>query len=68
MGLDMESAFGSVITTMGGIGPGIGSVGPAGNFAHVPDLGKVLLSFLMIIGRLELYTFLIVFSPAYWKK
>lgn len=68
LGLDMESAMGSVAATLGNIGPGLGSVGPAENFSHIPDLGKWVLSFLMLLGRLELFTVLIIFSPAFWKK
>lgn len=67
-GLDFDSAMGSSITTLGNIGPGIGSVGPAANFYHIPTLGKWFLSFLMLIGRLELFTVLIIFSPLFWKK
>jgi len=68
MGLDFDTSFGAVITTMGGIGPGIGTVGPASNFAHIPAFGKIFLTFLMILGRLEIFTFLIIFTPAFWKK
>lgn len=68
MGLNMESAMGSVAATLGNIGPGLGSVGPVENFSHIPSAGKWLLSFLMLLGRLELFTVLIVFSPAFWKK
>ena len=68
LGLDFETAMGSVITTMGGIGPGIGTVGPASNFAHIPDLGKYILTLCMITGRLEIITFWIIFSRAFWKK
>lgn len=68
MGLDMDSAMGSVIATLGNIGPGIGSVGPAENFYSIPDAGKLFLSFLMLVGRLELFTVLVLFSPAFWKK
>ncbi len=67
LGLDLESAMGSVITTLGGIGPGIGTVGPASNFAAVPAAGKIALTFFMIIGRLEIYSFLIIFTPVFWK-
>jgi trk system potassium uptake protein TrkH len=68
MGLDMESAMGAVAATLGNIGPGLGSVGPVENFSHIPDLGKWLLSFFMLLGRLELFTVLILFSPSFWKK
>ncbi len=67
-GLDFDSAMGSVIATLGNIGPGIGSVGPANNFSAIPDAGKWFLSFLMLIGRLELFTVLIIFTPLFWKK
>jgi trk system potassium uptake protein TrkH len=68
IGLDLISAMGAVATTMGGIGPGLGSVGPMNNFAQVPDVGKWVLSFLMILGRLELFTFLIIFVPSFWRN
>ena len=53
---------------MGGVGPGIGTVGPAATYAHMPDAGKVLLSFLMLIGRLELTTVLILFTSTFWER
>lgn len=68
LGLDMDSAMGAVATSLGNIGPGLGSVGPIENFANIPDVGKWILSFLMLLGRLELITVLIVFSPIFWKK
>ncbi len=68
MGLDGKTSMGAVLATLGGIGPGIGTVGPASNFAHIPDFGKLYLSFIMIIGRLEILTFLVLFTPTYWKK
>ena len=68
LGLDMVSAISSVAATIGNIGPGLGSVGPTDNFASIPDPGKWVLSFCMIMGRLELYTLLILFLPEYWKK
>lgn len=67
-GLDGESAAGAAITTMGGIGPGIGTVGPASNFFHLSELAKIILIFLMLLGRLELFTILVLFTPDYWKK
>ena len=68
MGLDLRSAMGAVAATLGNIGPGLGSVGPAANYAHIPGIGKWLLSFLMLIGRLELFTVLVLLSPAFWRK
>lgn len=67
-GMDMDSAMGAAATTMGGIGPGIGSVGPVDNFFAVPQAGKWVLSLLMLLGRLELFTVLILFSPHFWKN
>jgi trk system potassium uptake protein TrkH len=68
LGLDFESAMGSVISTLGNIGPGIGDVGPMNNFADIPVAGKWFLSFLMLVGRLEVFTVLILLSPTFWKK
>ncbi len=67
-GLDFTSAAGASIGCLGNSGPGLGTVGPAGNFAHVTDFGKWICSFLMLFGRLELYSILILFSPAFWKQ
>ena len=68
LGLEFESAVGAAATCLGNIGPGIGIVGPVLNFSLVPDTGKWLLSLLMLLGRLELFTVLILFSSAFWKK
>ncbi len=68
LGLDFKSAIGSVIASLGNIGPGIGSVGPTGNYANIPVFGKWFLSFLMLLGRLELFTVLVILTPAFWKK
>ena len=68
MGYDLESSLGAVAATLGNIGPGIGAVGPAENYAHFPAFGKWFLSFLMLIGRLELFTVLIIFTPSFWRK
>jgi len=68
LGLDFLTAIGSVTATISNIGPGLGSVGPTDNYAFVPFLGKWVLSFLMLVGRLELFTVLILFSPSFWKK
>ncbi len=68
LGLDFTSAYGAVVATMSNIGPGLGSVGPTDNFAHIPLVGKWVLSFLMMMGRLELFTVVILFSPSFWQK
>ncbi len=65
---DMESSMGAVATSLGNIGPGLGSVGPAENFYHIKPIGKWFLSFLMLLGRLELFTVLVLFSPSFWKE
>ncbi len=67
-GYDLETSLGAVVTTLGNIGPGIGAVGPSYNFNHFPDTAKWFLSFLMLIGRLELFTVLILLTPAFWRK
>ena len=67
VGLDFDSALGSVATSLGNVGPGIGSVGPVDNFAEVPDVGKWVLALMMLLGRLELFTVLILFTPYFWK-
>ena len=67
MCVDFITAIGSVAATLGNIGPGIGDVGPASNFSSIPDAGKYFLSLLMLIGRLELLTFLLILTPAFWK-
>ncbi len=68
MGLDLDTALGAVAASIGNIGPGIGKVGPADNFAFIHPAGKYFLSFLMLIGRLELFTVIILFSPQFWRK
>ncbi|MCL6638929.1 MAG: TrkH family potassium uptake protein [Firmicutes bacterium] len=68
LGLDLLSAASSVAATLGNIGPGLGLVGPAANYAALPPSGKVLLSFCMLTGRLEIYTVLVVFSIRFWRK
>lgn len=66
-GVDPVTASGSVATCMAGIGPGLGSVGPLSNFAHLPEITKVILSSLMIIGRLEIITVFTIFTRTFWK-
>ncbi len=65
---DLETAFSSVIATMGNIGPGLAAVGAAQNYADIPATGKALLTLCMLLGRLELYTVLIVMLPSTWRK
>jgi trk system potassium uptake protein TrkH len=68
LGLDIISSFGAVAASLGNIGPGLGSVGPTDNYAHLPVVGKWFLTFLMLMGRLEVYTVIILLSPSFWKK
>ena len=56
------------MSCIGNIGPAFGTFGPAENYAHVPLMGKWVLSFLMMAGRLELFTVLILFIPAFWQR
>ncbi len=66
-GLDGKTAAGSAIASMGAIGPGIGTVGPAANFAHLTDMAKIILTLLMVIGRLEIYAVIMLITPAFWR-
>ena len=65
---DITTTVTSVIATLSNIGPGLEMVGPAGNFSVFSDLSKLVLSFCMLAGRLEIYPMLILFSPSLWKK
>jgi trk system potassium uptake protein TrkH len=67
LGMDFLSAMGAVATSLGNVGPGIGEVGPLNNFAPLSDPVKWVLMFLMLLGRLELFTILILFTPYFWK-
>jgi trk system potassium uptake protein TrkH len=66
-GVDPVTASSSVATCMAGIGPGLGTVGPMSNFANMPEVSKVVLSLLMIIGRLEIITVFTIFTRTFWK-
>ncbi len=68
MGVDLMTALGAAISCVGNIGPGFGTLGPTENYAHLPQMAKWILSFLMLAGRLEIFTVLVLFMPAYWKK
>ena len=67
LGLDFMSAIGGAASSIGNVGPALGSLGPISNFDSLPDLGKYWCSFLMLIGRLELFTVLILFTPFFWR-
>jgi len=66
--LDLITATTAVAASIGNIGPGLGEVGPAGNYAGLPDLAKWLLSSLMIVGRLEIFPVLVLFTKDLWRR
>ncbi len=67
-GLDPVTAASSVIATLNVIGPGLGDIGASENFTAVPDGGRWVLSALMLIGRLEVFTVLVLLTPAFWRS
>jgi trk system potassium uptake protein TrkH len=68
IGLDFQDAVSASITAVSNVGPGIGSIGPSASFAHLPVAAKWVLSCLMILGRLELFTIAILFTPYFWRR
>jgi trk system potassium uptake protein len=68
LGLDLVTGMSATIACISGVGPGLGGVGPAENYAVVPAAGKVLLSLCMIAGRLEIFALFAIFSPETWRK
>ncbi|WP_194850187.1 TrkH family potassium uptake protein [Nonlabens antarcticus] len=68
LGLDFETAIGGAISSLGNVGPAFGDLSPVNNFAGLPDLGKWWCAFLMLIGRLELFTVLILLTPFFWRN
>jgi len=68
MGVDFITSVASVAATIGNIGPGLGMVGPVDNYAQIPYLGKWVLIWCMLLGRLEIYTVIILLVPEFWRK
>jgi len=68
LGLDFKSAVGVAASSLGNVGPALGDFGPVNNFYDMPTAGKWWSSFLMLIGRLELFTVLILFTPFFWRN
>ncbi len=68
MGIDLTTSLTAVAASIGNIGPGLGSVGPTENYAHLPQAAKAVLILCMLLGRLEVYTVFILFVPEFWKK
>jgi len=67
IGLDQVTALSSVAATLGNVGPGLGLVGPTANYLFIPAIGKVVLIICMLVGRLELFTILVLLTPSFWK-
>ena len=67
-GVGLTEAFGVVVSSIGNVGPGLGSFGPAFSWSALPDAAKWISSFLMLIGRLELFGVLLLFYPGFWKN
>ena len=66
-GLDVETALTASASAIGNIGPGLGSIGPTDNWGHLSDFAKWLTSFCMLLGRLEIFTVVVLFSRSFWK-
>ena len=67
-GMGFLESLSGMITCLSDVGPGLGSIGPSGNFADIPVFSKWFLSFVMLVGRLEVFTVLIIFTPIFWKR
>lgn len=67
-GLDFVSALSSVIATLNVVGPGLGQVGAIDNYEAVSGAGRVILTFTMLAGRLEVFTVLVLLTPAFWRR
>lgn len=68
LGLDFESAIGAAASSLGNVGPAFGTLNPVSNFSALPDPGKWWCGFLMLAGRLELFTVLILLTPYFWNR
>ncbi|TPV35711.1 TrkH family potassium uptake protein [Paucihalobacter ruber] len=66
--IDFESAIGLSASSLGNVGPALGNFGPVNNYAALPDLAKIWSAFLMLVGRLELFTVLIILTPYFWRR
>lgn len=67
-GVGLTEAMSTVISSLGNVGPGLGAFGPAFSWAALPDAAKWVLSFLMLIGRLELFAVLLLFYSGFWER
>ena len=67
-GLDLVTSFSSVVACLANVGPGLATVGPLETYENIPTVGKLLLSVLMLLGRLELGVLLALFIPGFWRR
>lgn len=67
-GMEFQESISALISSLSCMGPALGSVGPMGNYANIPEFSKWFLSFIMLVGRLELFTVLLLFTPTFWRK
>tara|TARA_E500000331_G_C16985715_1_gene595547 strand:- start:179 stop:715 length:537 start_codon:yes stop_codon:yes gene_type:complete len=68
LGLDFMTSLSGAASAIGNVGPGLGStIGPSGTYASIPDLGKIFLCLGMILGRLEIFAILVMFTSSFWK-
>ena len=67
-GVDFDESLGAAVSAIGNIGPSIGQYGPAGTYALFPPVAKWVMTFVMLIGRLEIFTVILLFTRALWKK
>jgi trk system potassium uptake protein TrkH len=65
---DLKTAISAVVSCLGNVGPGLGAIDPSGTYAFMPSGAKVLLSMCMLLGRLELYTLLVILIPGFWRR
>ena len=68
LGVGFEESLSTVISSIGNVGPGLGNFGPAYSWNALPDAAKWILSFLMLVGRLEMFCVLLLFYPSFWKN
>lgn len=68
LGMGFEEAVGAAVSCMGNVGPALGDLGPIANYASIPDVAKWYLGFLMMVGRLEIFTVLTILVPGFWKQ
>jgi trk system potassium uptake protein TrkH len=67
-GLDFDSAFGAIIACINNVGPGLASVGPFKTYQNLSDVQAWICTFAMLLGRLEIFSVLVLFTPTFWRK